>query len=70
MTVPEERSRALVRARELLLALAHPSETPRIPHRVRAEASAILRHFPTRSDIEIAHKGSPDWFGPLPRERL
>jgi len=70
MTTPDERTRALVRARGLLLALSQPSETPRVPQRVRANARTILRHFPTRSDIEIAHKAAPDWYGPLPREDL
>jgi len=69
MTIPDERTCAFLRARDLLLALTHPIKTPRVPGKIREEALEILRHFPTESDIEIAHSAAPDWYGPVPWER-
>jgi hypothetical protein len=68
MTVPEERTRAMLKARDFLTALTRQSETPRVPRGVREEAKAILRHFPTTADIGIAHRGAPEWYGPLPKD--
>jgi len=70
MTIPHERTHALLRARDLLVALTHPSETPRVSRDVREEARTILRHFPTLSDIEIAHKAAPGWYGSARGEDL
>jgi hypothetical protein len=68
MTVPEERTRAMLRARDFLTALTRQSETPRVPQGVREEAKAILRHLPTIADIQIAHRCAPEWYGPLPKD--
>lgn len=66
MTIPFERTRALIQTYELLKRLQDPQETPRVPRWLRQEARALLRHYPTYSNIELAHKALPDWFGPVP----
>jgi len=52
MTLPDERLRALRSARELLLALLTPSETPKVPSQVRQWASRVLKHYPGQYDLE------------------
>lgn len=66
MTVPFERTRAVIATRELLKRLQVPKETPRIPRWLRGQAKALLRHYPTYADIEMVHKALPDVFGPVP----
>jgi hypothetical protein len=34
---------------------------------VRKEARRLLRHFPGRSDMSLAHDALPCWFGDVPR---
>lgn len=62
MTVPAERTSALIQTRQFLQDL---STMPRVPRAVRDEAKALLRHYPCDADVEIAHNGAPDWFGPV-----
>lgn len=66
MTIPFERTRALIQTRELLKRLEDPTETPRVPRWLREEARALLRHFPDYSAIEMAHKALPHLYGPVP----
>ncbi len=51
MTLPNERTRAVIRAREFLWRLASPSGLKRIPRAVREEAGNLLRHFPHWCDL-------------------
>ena len=51
MTMPEERSRAVLEARDFLLELSRDHS---LPERVRHNARSLLRHFPTREDIRLA----------------
>lgn len=67
MTVPDERSRALVYTRAFLQDLRDPRVTPRVPKKVRDTASWLLRHYPEPYVIEIAHKAAPGWYGPVPK---
>ena len=53
MTMPHERSRAVVQTRDFLLELAS-DET--LPAGVRRDASFLLRHFPSEYDIRLAGK--------------
>jgi hypothetical protein len=53
MTLPDERTRATLRTRQFLLEISS-GEIKRIPREVRARAKALLRHYPTSYDIEIA----------------
>lgn len=66
MTIPYERTRALIETRELLKRLQDPGETPRVPRWLRHEARLLLRHYPDYSSIELAHKAVPHLFGPVP----
>jgi hypothetical protein len=69
MTVPDERSRALVYTRAFLKDLRDPRVTPRVPKNVRDTASWLLRHYPEPYVIEIAHKAAPGWYGPVPKNQ-
>jgi len=66
MTVPFERTRALVQAKEFLEAMLDPKQTPRVPKALRGHAKALLRHYPELYEIELAHQARPDWYGPVP----
>ena len=66
MTTPFERTRSLIETRELLKRMLDPVETPRVPRWLRDDARSLLRHYPDYSSIEMAHKGVPHLFGPVP----
>ncbi|MDD0999440.1 hypothetical protein M5G20_26750 [Pseudomonas sp. TNT2022 ID1044] len=51
MTMPDERSRAVVQTREFLVELSRDSS---LPDRVRRDAKFLLRHFPTRDEVALA----------------
>lgn len=53
MTMPNERSRAVVRTRDFLVALSRDST---LPEKVRHDAKFLLRHYPTRDDVILAGK--------------
>lgn len=52
MTTPAERLRAIVYARDFLLALLDPKQTPRVPKEIRIRAYDRLRHYPSKLEIE------------------
>ena len=64
MTVPTERTRAVLYTRKFLLRLIAPEETPRVPKAVRREALACLRHYPWDIEMALAAKKAPEIFGP------
>lgn len=66
MTIPYERTRALVLTKEFLQALLDPKQTPRVPRSLRGRAKALLRHYPSLFEIEIVHKALPESYGPVP----
>lgn len=66
MTVAFERTRALVKTKELLQRLQDLELTPNVPAWLRQEAAALLRHYPTYADIELAHQALPETYGPAP----
>lgn len=55
---------ALILARQLLRDLLAPSAQPAVLPRVREQAAAVLRHFPSNSKIDLLYaelrKGRPD----------
>lgn len=65
MTIPTERTRAVIQAEELLLDLVSSRKTPRIPKEIRDRAARILRHYPSKYDMELAAETSPELFGEL-----
>jgi hypothetical protein len=62
MTLPDERYRAVMRARELMYALMDPKKTPGVPKTVREQARGVLRHYPSDWDMDRASEASPDVF--------
>lgn len=54
MTLPDERYRAVLAAERLLKDLCDPSKTPRVPRAVRQTASSVLRHYPSKWDMDRA----------------
>ena len=66
MTIPTERSRAVVHAEQFLQELTNPRLTPRVPREIRQRALRILRHYPSKWDINCAAETSPDLFGEFP----
>jgi hypothetical protein len=66
MTLPFERSRSVLQTREFLLSLVSGDETPK---HIREHAHRLLRHYPSATDIRMAHNlevtGSDGVFGPV-----
>ena len=66
MTMPFERTRAVLWTREFLQELMDPERTPGVPSRVREQARTLLRHYPTDSDMALAGRAIPIWFSVPP----
>jgi hypothetical protein len=64
MTLPDERYRALKWAEELMKDLLDPTKTPRVPKTVRAQARAVLRHYPGTHYIDEIARRAPDIITP------
>jgi hypothetical protein len=65
MTLPDQRTRAVIYAAQFLTRLASPyakDGIKRVPAAVRAEARRILRHFPLPFDLHAAAVTAPDVF--------
>lgn len=54
MTLPDERYRSVLAAERLLRDLCDPSVTPRVPKLVRDRARSVLRHYPSKLDLDRA----------------
>ncbi len=66
MTIPYERTRAVIETYDLLKRLQDPRATPRVPRWLREEARKLLRHYPNYATIDLVHKALPLIFGPPP----
>lgn len=53
MTVPIERTNAVIYTQKFLLELLDPKKTPRVPRSVRQQALHLLRHYPSEFDMDI-----------------
>lgn len=51
MTLPIERTNAVLRTEKFLIDLCDPKKYPRVPYGVREEARRLLRHYPTKYDL-------------------
>jgi hypothetical protein len=51
VTIPEERTRALIYAGKLLAELSNPHKTPGIPDSMCESAWHVLRHYPDKGYI-------------------
>jgi len=77
MTLPDERLRSLVEARELLGGLISPLRLTSIPEDIARRARQVLRHYPTVEMLEniAAHvpellSGVAAEYGSAQRDRL
>jgi hypothetical protein len=66
MTLPFERTRALLQTKLLLESMTAPKETPRVPKLLRGQAKLLLRHYPRPSEIARMSEAVPGEFGPVP----
>lgn len=64
MTMPDERTRAVIWTRGFLRELTDPTVTPGVPAAVRCRAETLLRHYPAPMDMRLVHLACPQWFGP------
>lgn len=62
MTLPFERTRAIIQTREFLLNLLDTKKTPRVPKEIRIHARSLLRHYPSNYDMQEACKKLPHIF--------
>lgn len=53
MTVPRERTNAVIFTESFLKSLLDPKQTPRVPKSVRQQASHLLRHYPSQFEMEV-----------------
>jgi hypothetical protein len=53
MTMPFERTNAVLRTEQFLADLLDTKVTPRIPSSIRREARSLLKHYPSKFDMEI-----------------
>ena len=63
MTLPIERTNAVLAAEQFLQDLMDPKATPRVPLAVRQRAWRCLKHFPSKYDMEMASEQAPAVFG-------
>jgi hypothetical protein len=62
MTLPDERYRALRCGEQFLLDLCNPKATPKVPKYIRDRARYVLKHFPTKYEIEQIAEALPNLF--------
>jgi hypothetical protein len=53
MTVPVERTNAVLYTEQFLLDLLDPKKTPRVPRDVRQQARQLLRHYPSKYYMDV-----------------
>jgi len=53
VTVPMERTNAVLNTEQFLLDLLRPSVTPRVPKEIRERARGLLRHYPSSFDMDV-----------------
>ena len=64
MTLPYERYRSIVYARDFLCDLLDPKATPKVPSEIRQRARAVLRHFPFTIELDELAKKAPEIVDP------
>lgn len=57
MTIPSERTRAVILTEKFLLSLIDPKLSPRVPKGIREQAKSLLRHYPSRIELDMTHEG-------------
>jgi len=66
MTMPSERTRAVLNTEQFLIKLCIPSQSPRVPKAIREEARRLLKHYPSRYNMQYIDES----FEPLKDGRL
>lgn len=51
MTLPIERTHAVLNVERFLMDLRDSKKTPRVPSEVRKRASSLLKHYPRKFDM-------------------
>jgi hypothetical protein len=59
MTTPTERINSIVYTEQFLLDLIDPKKTSRVPKEIRERAMRLLRHYPTKIDLDIMLDNAP-----------
>lgn len=63
MTLPDERYRAVMQAYQFLHDLAYDrKQYPRLSKEVRQRAHSLLRHYPSKYEMNVAAAAAPDVF--------
>lgn len=65
MTLPDERTRAVLNARNFLRDLIDPRKTPKVPKYIRIEAGNLLKHYPSDFDFNTFFNNNREIFGKL-----
>jgi hypothetical protein len=52
MTLPIERTCAVLKTREFLTSLLDPKQTPKVPKIIRIRAGILLKHYPGEFDFD------------------
>lgn len=60
MTVPIERTNAVLWTGEFLTDLIDPKKTPRVPKAIRERARRLLRHYPSKLDMDMIAEKEDD----------
>jgi len=53
MTIPIERTNAVIRTEKFLYDLLDSKKTPRVPRLIRQDARNLLRHYPSEFDMNM-----------------
>lgn len=53
MTIPVERTNAVIWTESFLKDLLDPKKTPRVPKSVRQQAGRLLRHYPSKFEMDM-----------------
>ena len=69
MTIPIERTYAVLNTRDFLRDLLDPKKTPKVPKDIRRKAARLLRHYPTSLDMLLASENR-EVFGKPEEDKL
>lgn len=64
MTMPSERTRAVVETRRFLEKLAAGRMVRESPQRLQNYAMSLLRHYPSAADMHLTSAALPAWWSP------
>jgi hypothetical protein len=57
MTLPYERTRAVIQTEAFLIEIANGTKYKRVPRDLKYMALSLLRHYPGTSDLKMTHNG-------------